>query len=187
MKTNIHLVSHPVIQKLSNLIIRHNLPDYTKNQALKRFGLLLTYEAIRNWSKNYKITIQQVLQKQEIVMADPKESYIIIFNNLNYLSFLQDIQDLIPESRIEYISEYTISKKTIDFNNLKNISSSVKVIIAIHRLNAVYISKILQQLTEVNNILLNQIRIVCTLCRTDQLIEIDGRYKSLNIYTSSVS
>jgi len=187
MKLNIHLMSHPVIQHLSNTIIDKKFKSYNTYQTLRQLGLLITYETIRNWVKTYKLTIKQIEKEKEVVIIDPKESYIIILNDLESLSLLQEIQLLIPKIKLELIYKYDISEKNKYKNKLKGVDSYTKIIMINHKIEVGYVINLLDYLTKNNNIKTNQIRLTCIECETDQLLAISKRYAELNIYTTKIT
>lgn len=182
MKLNIHLMSHPVIQHLSSTIIDKQLNSYNTYQILRQLGLLITYETIRNWLRTYKLTIKQIKQEKEIIIIDPKESYIVIFNNIESLSLLQEMQLLIPKIQLELIYNYDIINK----NRLIKIDSYTKIIIINNKIEVGYLVNLLDYLTKNNNVKTNQIRLTCIECETNQLIAISKEYAELNIYTTKI-
>lgn len=186
MKLNIHLMSHPIIQHLSNTIIDKKLKSYNTYQILRQLGLLITYETIRNWVTTYKLTIKQIEKEKEIVIIDPKESYLIILNDLDALSLLQEIQLLIPKIELELIHNDDISKKNQYRNKLKKIDSSTKIIMINNKIEVGYVTDLLDYLTKKNNIKINQIRLTCIECETNQLLDISKDYAELNIYTTKI-
>ncbi len=109
---------------------------------MKQLGILTIYETIRNWIKIYKLNIKQKKYEKEITIVDPKESYIIIFNDLKHLSFLNGAQELVPNSNFKLISSEEIDKKE-NIVKLPKINSCTKIIVAVHKLNSKYIKKLL--------------------------------------------
>lgn len=186
MKLNIHLISHPLIQTLSSITKNKVLPSNITNQALKQLGLLTIYEAIRKWIKVYKLTIKQIRCKKEIVMIDPKESYTIIFNNLDYLNMFQDIQLLLPKINLKFIQNNEISKENNKQSLFKDLSLSTKIIIVNYKIDVSYIHTLINHLLTKNNININQIYLICIICATDQLIQLSKQFHNLTIYTTQI-
>jgi len=187
MKLNIHLMSHPVIQHLSNTIIDKKFKSDNTYQTLRQLGLLITYETIRNWVRTYKLTIKQIEKEKEVVIIDPKESYLIILNDLESLSLLQEIQLLIPKIKLELIYKYDIGEKNQYINKLQSVDSYTKIIMINHKIEVGYVINLLDYLTKNNNIKTNQIRLTCIECETNQLLAISKKYAELNIYTTKIT
>lgn len=186
MKLNIHLMSHPVIQHLSNIIMDKPLKSYIDYQISRQLGLLITYETIRNWLTTYKLTIKQIKKQKEITIIDPKESYLIIINDIDSLSLLQEIKLLIPKSKLELIYNYDTNKNNKYRNKFKKLDSYTKIIMINNRIEVGYVVNILDYLTKNNNIKIHQIRLTCIRCETNQLIAISKEYAELNIYTTKI-
>jgi len=181
-------MSHPIIQHLSNTIIEKQSKSYNNNtnnyQKLRQLGLLITYETIRNWLKTYKLIIKQIEKEKEVIIIDPKESYLLILNDLKSLSLLQEIQLLIPKIRLELIYNYDIIKK--DRNRLIEIDSYTKIIMINNKIEVGYVINLLDYLTKYNNIKTKQIRLTCIECETNQLIAISKEYAQMDIYTTKI-
>ena len=184
MKLNIHIISHPIIQNLSSIIINQtSKSNINNNLSLKQLGLFLLYETIRNWIKTYKLTIQQISHKKEITIADPKESFIIISNTLKYLSLIQDTQFILPNSDLRLIEDNIHHKNSFE---LPEINLNTKIIIITDKIKPKYILNLLNYFLYKKNIQIYQIRLICIQCKTDQLIEISKKHKQLNIYTTKI-
>ena len=180
MKLNIHLISHPLTQNLSS-ITKNNSSQYNiLNQYLKYLGLFIIYETIRTWTIIYKLQIKTNQKKKEIIIIDPKESYTIIFNDLNYVSMFQEIQFILPK----------IDLKLIEYKNKKelNLSSSPhhKILIVNDKMDITYIKDIIENLKQTYSINLDQIRLTCIECATTQLIKLSEAYSNLTIYTTKI-
>lgn len=181
-------MSHPLIKHLSNVVINNKLEPYSNNnyQILRQLGLFITYETLRNWLKTYKLTIKQIKKTQEIIMIDPKELYIIIFNDLQYLSFLQEIQLLIPTIQLKLVYSDELNQKNKYKNLLEQVNSCTKVIIINYNIELEYVTTLLNYLMNSNKITITQIRLICIKCNTNELICISKQYANLNIYTTKV-
>lgn len=186
MKINIHLVSHPIIQSLSSLINSKKRLGVVRHNALRQLGLFMTYETLRSWAKSYTIHIRQKQLEKEIIVADPKESYVIILNDLENLSFLQDMRSLIPKSKLELIRENSIKIESNLMDEFSHIDLYTKVIIVTQKLNSRYVMKILNELM-LSKISINHIRLMCITCNTKELINLDQKYKNINIFTSRIT
>lgn len=187
MKLNIHLVSHPIIQSLSSSITNQEILAARKNHTLKHLGLFLTYEAIRTWIKSYKLAIKQTKGLKEMTLIDPKESFIIVFNSIQYLGFFHEVQELIPKSRLELINADAINNsKDITIIEPATINSYTKIIIATYQLKSEYILNLVKQMTEKHKISIRRIRVACIVCKTNELIELSQQYSDLNIYTTAI-
>lgn len=186
MKLNIHIISHPIIEILSNLSKNQAKATTIKNHALRYLGLFMIYETVRSWLKIYRLTVTQALLQKEISVIDPKESYVIIFNNLNELSLFNEVQELIPNNSLNLIEKSEIDKKNEAAIKLPKISSCTKIIITLKQLDSKYVLSLLEYLAKKHNTKLAQIRLICIICTTDQLIDISERYGNLNIYTTKI-
>jgi len=179
-------MSHPVIQHLSNIIIDKPFKSYNTYQTLRQLGLLITYETIRDWLTTYKLTIKQTEREKEIILIDPKESYLIILNDLEYLSLLQEIQLLIPKLKLQLIYNYDTINKSKNRNKLTEIDSYTKIIMINNKIEVGYIINLLDYLTKNNNVKTEQIRLTCIECETNQLVAISKEYAQLDIYTAKI-
>lgn len=186
MKLNIHILSHPIIQSLSNTIIIKQLTSNLINQRLKELGLFIIYETTRNWLKIYNLKIKQITQEKEISIIDPKESYMIIFNNLKHLSLFQETQILLPKVTLKLIDNHDLNIKNKVLIKIPEINLSTKIIITCYEIEIEYINNLLNYLTKENNININQIRLTCIQCTTDQLVILSKKHAKLNIYTTKI-
>lgn len=182
MKLNIHVISHPIVQNLSSLTINRSFTSNINNLVLKQLGLLILYETIRNWIKTYKLTIKKISYKKEITIINPRESFIIISNTLQYLSLIQDIQFILPNSKFKLIED----NNHINFNQLSKLDDNAKIIIITYKITLKYILNLLDYFLHKKNIQIYKIRLICIKCETDQLIEISKKYNKLNIYTTQI-
>jgi uracil phosphoribosyltransferase len=178
-------VSHPIIQHLSTVIVHHKTARDIKNHERKLVGLLLAYETIRDWVRIYKLDIKQVKSRQKITIIDPKESCIVILNSLKHFSYFCEIENLLPKISLELIRENEIDKVNKISNKL-NETRHTKAIIVLHELNSKYIVEILEYLIKKQQMQIDQIRLIATLCRKDQMIQLGQKYSHLNIYTSRI-
>lgn len=187
MRLNIHVTSHPIIQHLSSITKQKNLQINIKKQILRQLGLLLSYETIRNWLQTYKLTIQVMHEKKNIILIDPKESYSIITNTTEDLSLIQELQYLLPKCNISFIPiNVIISRDNSCINKaIKEIKPWTKIIIISYTIHLEYIIKLIDQLIN-QDIRLTQIRLSCINCNRDQLIKISHAHPSLNIYTTEI-
>lgn len=179
-------MSHPIIQNCSEEISSCSTLFSPENRALKHLGLFITYEAMRNWLKIYKISIKQTGIDKEIMIIDPKESHVIIFSNLKHLSFFYGVEDLIPKSKFKLIRESEISKMNPTPIELTEINSYTKIIIAVHKLNSEYTINLLNYLTEQHRVKIDQIRLTSTTCTSGELSKLSQEYSHLNIYTAKI-
>ena len=187
MKFNIHVISHPLIQYLSNTSANSSTPFNIRNQATRYLGLFILYETLRKWITVYQLTIKQITLKKRISLLNPKESYIIIFNNLNYLNMFQEIQLLLPKVDLQ-LAQY----KDIQIINLDRVKCSntldKKIIIVNEELDINYVKDLINSLLNKKEIKMNQIYLTCIKCTTNQLIQLseNKQYKNLHIYTTQV-
>lgn len=186
MKINIHLVSHPSVQSLCSLIDNQKPVWPVKHKELSKLGLFMTYEILRSWTKSYTVTIKQKKYKKEITITDPKESYIIIFSSLKDLSFLRDISEIIPRSRLQLISTKEIEEDKDFTCLLPKIDLNTKIIIAASKLKSQYIARIMENLV-LQSMQIEQIRLMCIACETNELIKLNQKHKEVKIFTSKIT
>ncbi len=187
MKLNIRLMSHPIIQSICEKFTHQETFSCITDQSLKNLGLLIIYETMRNWIKTYKISIQQMQSRGDFIITDPKESYIIIFNNLKHLSFFYEIKDLLPKSELILIRENEAASRSSNASiELPKINSCTKIIISLSQLNAVYAIEVIRELIKQYKVQISQIRLTSIICREDELIKLGEQYSYLNVYTSKI-
>ena len=183
MKLNIHLISHPLIQNLSS-ITRNSYSSYNmRNQYFKSLGLLIIYETIRTWTKIHKLTIKTTKKEKELIIIDPKESYTIVFDNLDYVNMFQDIQFILPKLNLKLIEQKNEKNYTL-FNFSPNIHH--RILIVNYRMDTKFIKNLIEGLIREHNIKLKQIRLTCVECKTEQLIQLSELYDNLTIYTTKI-
>lgn len=190
MQLNIYIISHPLIQNLSQQIINHTLRKYTYNCLTiyyKQIGQLMIYEAIRKWIKNQKIYIKTLNTIKELSILHPKESYIIIADLINSHELVSEIPALLPESNIIHRSldkQILLSNEDDIINQI--ITKKDKIFIIIKFLNSYSIIKLIQDLISKKHVKLNQICIICITCDNKILDKIGSNYPHLNIYTTKI-
>lgn len=187
MKLNIHLISHPIIENLSEAIVHHKTSSGIKNHKSKHFGLLLVYEAVRDWIQIYKLNIKQIKSEHKVTVIDPKESYVIIINSLQYFSYFHEIKNLLPKIDFALIREEEINTADQIINKVTEISKRTKIILILDKLNSRYVIKITEQLIKERQIKTDQIRLISTLCTKDEIIQLSQKYNSLYVYTSKIA
>jgi len=188
MKLNIHLMSHPIIQSGCKKCTHQEDFSCVTEQNLKSLGLLIVYETIRDWLKTYSISIRQIKSQQDFAIIDPKESYVIIFNNLRHLGFFYEIKDLLPKSELIFIDENKIKNVNKEISvELIKINSYTKIIILLFQLNAIYTAEVIKNLMQQYKIRIDQIRLTSIICKKDELIKLGEQYHYLNIYTSKIA
>jgi len=183
MKLNIHLISHPLIQNLSSMTRNSSSSYNMMNQYFKSLGLLIIYETIRTWTKIHKLTIKTTKKEKELIIIDPKESYTIIFDNLDYVNMFQDIQFILPKLNLKLIEQKNDKNYTL-FKSSPNIYH--KILILNYKMDAKFIKDLIENLIHEYNIKLEQIRLTCIECKTDQLILLSKLYNNLTIYTTKI-
>ena len=190
MKLSIYIVSHPLILQLSNLINNISNKNYIYQNKCETLGFLLIYETIRTWLKFEKLYIHNIKNTKEIVIADPKECYLIITNITSNFYLISKIKDLIPKCKLSLIhlykqnQEYQISKT---FNYLpKSISKNHKIIILDKYIEPQSTTKLIEFLIDKKKVNISQIRISCIACEKRGLKKIAHSYPTLNIYTTEI-
>lgn len=186
MKLNIHVISHPIIKNLSEVIVHHKTHGHTTNHKKRNFGLLIMYEAIRDWLKIYSLHVKQLRSKQPITIIDPKESCVIILNSMQYFNYFCELDNLLPRIQFKLVSTDGISETSKDYA-FNDINQYTKVIIALHQLNSEYVINLTECLIKKSGIRIDQIRLISILCREDELIKLSQTYKRLRIYTSRIT
>lgn len=190
MKLNIYTISHPIVQILSNEAQNTNLESNTKNQTYKQLGLFLIYETIRNWLKIYRLQIKQVNFVKEIVVIDPKESYIIMTDINMDLAFIQEASYIVPNCNIglmNFNKTDTTNLMDSDFSNtLAQINESTKIIVINKYIDVENLSKLMDYLIIIKKIHTTQIRLTCIICEENKLVKISQKYPELKVYTTQV-
>lgn len=180
MKLNIHLISHPLTQNLSSISSNISSQYSILNQYLKYLGLFIIYETIRTWTITYKLKIKTNKKKKDFIIIDPKESYTIIFNNLDYISMLQDIQFILPKMDLKLVKHKNKEQLNLSYNDHH------KILILNNKMDVIYVEDLIEKLKYTHNINLNQIRLACIECATAQLIQLSEKYSDLTIYTTKI-
>ena len=190
MKLNIHLTSHPIIQNLSNLSNKSNVKQTTTSPLSKYLGLLLMYETLRKWIKTYHLRIKHIDSEKELIIIDPKESYTIIFNEIDCLSVFQEIALILPKVNLELIKNNEIETDYLEKREsiLNSINLYTKIIIVNYNMNIKYIEVLIQFLIKTKKMPFHQIFLTCVKCTTTQLIQLseDKLCKNLNVYTAQI-
>lgn len=188
MKLHIHNISHPLIQNLYNITNESGIPKSITIQANRHLGLFMIYETIRKLIKVYDLKIKQIRSNKDLSLIDPKDSYAIIFNDLQHLDMFQDIQLLLPRVNLELIKKKDIKLVTRKDFNLETIDLYTKIIIVNYDINVQYIKELIHLFTKKNQIRTDQISIICIKCTTNQLVQLSESelYKNLTIYTAKI-
>ena len=186
MKLNIQLISHPIIQSLAELIINDKKHVNAQDSIVKNLGLLIIYETIRSWIKIYKLKIKRIKLHEEIVSTDPKESYVIIINDLKYFNYFYEVKNLIPQINFQLIKEDEINEKNIAVSDCVKINQCTKIIIALRKLNAEYVSSLIDHLIKNKNIGSDKINLISIVCTKNQIIKLSQQHSYLSLYTSKI-
>ena len=192
MRLNIYLISHPIIQKLSNQIrysIHHQSPSQHEYSKFQQLHIFLIYEVVRKWIKTCKVYIQHVDFIKDLYLFDSKESYIILTNLMNCGNILPYIHSLLPQVYIQHIN---FDHKFITNINENYFDSSIlnvikeKKIIIMDNFLTYSIIKLLDYLTIQKDIKVQQVKIICITCTNKILEQIADRYPLVNIYTTKI-
>lgn len=186
MKLNIQLMSHPIMQSLTELTISDKKGVNTQDSIVKNLGLLIIYETIRNWIKVYKLKIKRIRLHEEITTTDPKESYIVIINSLKYFHYFHEIQNLIPQINFQLIQENEISEKSTVLSDYVKINQYTKIIIALRKLNTEYVTSLIDCLIKNKNINFDKINLISIICTKDQIIKLSQKHSHLSLYTAKI-
>ena len=186
MRLNIHLISHPIIQNLASKNISKQATLNIKYETLRQLGMLITYEATRNWLKSYRIKIKQINCSRETTIIDPKDSYLIIFNDLKYLSLFQEIQLLLPKVSLKLVHDIDLNNYSQNLTELPEVNIFSKIIVVTYEVEPEYVNNLLNYLVNNQQIKINRIRLTCVKCYNDALIRISKQHTDLNIYTAKI-
>ena len=186
MKLNIQLMSHPIMQSLTELIINDEKGINTQDSIVKNLGLLIIYETIRNWIKVYRLKIKRIKLHEEITTIDPKESYIIIINSLQYFNYFHEIQNLIPQINFQLIRETEINKKNIMLSDYVEVNQYTKIIITLRKLNTEYVTNLIDCLIKNKNMSSDKINLISIICTKDQIIKLSQKHSHLSLYTAKI-
>lgn len=190
MKLNIYNISHPIIQLLSSKIQNTRLETYTKHYSLSQLGYFLIYETIRDWVKIYKLKIKQINRIKEIIVPNPNECYIILTNITSSLDLIYKAKDILPNCDISFINFNKKMQSSCNGSNFsyipEHITPDTKFIIMNHYLKTDHIIKIVDYLTTIKKININQIRLTSIICENAELVKISKQYPQLSIYTTQI-
>uniref|UniRef100_UPI003001F160 hypothetical protein n=1 Tax=Anunuuluaehu liula TaxID=3049639 RepID=UPI003001F160 len=191
MQLNVYLISHPIIQKLSNTII-NSKPENNQiyNYNTSSLGFLLIYEVIRKWIKTQNIYIKNIELTKELYVFNSKESYLIIANLMDCNQIISGISLLLPQVHLQHINLNTYKKKYINNDcidsNIINIIKKQKIIIIERFLSNYSIIKLLDYLLLKQHIKISQIKIMCITCTNSICEQLGNKYQSLEIYTTKI-
>nr|YP_010199495.1 hypothetical protein LK036_pgp012 [Gracilariopsis tenuifrons]UAD89353.1 hypothetical protein [Gracilariopsis tenuifrons] len=189
MQLNIHIIIHPIIQKLANEIIYHkSYKNKIYNENEKTLGILILYETLRTWIKIYNFYIKKVSFLKEGNYINRHEKYLIITNLIEYHNFIVEAQKILPKTFLKHIdfsrnnthNEYILNN--IDSHDLVK----YKIIIFEKFLNNYTIIQLLNYLSKNSKLNLDTIKIICITCNHKVLKEIGKKYPKLSIYTTKI-
>lgn len=193
MQLNIYLISHPIIQKLSNQLIcstykNNQIQNIIRNNPLHS---LLVYEVTRKWINGYNIYIKNLNNIKKIYKFDNQESYLIITNFMDCGNIINNINILLPKVYIQHINleNYTTRKINDDCIDSKiiNIIEKQKIIIIENFIKDYSIIKLLDYLFIYKKIKIQNIKIICITCNSSILEYIGAQYPHLQIYTTQIN
>ena len=188
MKLYIHKISHPITQYLSSITQDKINISNIHHQLLNQLGSFLIYETVRNWLKIHTITIKQINTIKKTIIIDPNESFIIITNTSKNLSLIQDAQYLLPDCNIELITSENSQITDFSLNNkLYNpYQVNTKIIIVTKEIQTKYTIELINHLINQYKIKIEQIRLACINCKTENLQAIGKNHPKLNIFTTNI-
>ena len=186
MKLNIHILSHPIIQYLYSINRQTYLANSLQQHIQRQLGTFLIYESIRNWIQTHQLIIKQITTYKEIILLDKHESYLLITNHFKSLSLVQEIEYILPKCSINLITIEDLHNIKLN-ESMQNIECHHKVIIVTYNLSSKYIIQLINTILNISPIKINQIRITCIKCHSEQLIKISNKYPELNIYTTNIN
>ena len=186
MQLNIYLISHPIIQLLSNNVIYQQGDEAILTNSQKNIGLFLIYEATRKWVKINNTYIKKFNRIDEIKLLDSNNQYYIFTNISKTYKMLVDIQLFLPKVQIINLNNNNqIVFENIDNHSLlKSNSSNTKAIIFENILQEsciIPLIKAIKQYTVTKNI-----KITCIACYDKTLSIIGNYYPELQIYTTKI-
>lgn len=194
MQLNIHIIIHPIVQKLSNEAIY----DYCKlgkskiySNNNRKLEMLILYESVRKSITGENIYIRKVDYLEEKYLLNRKRKYLIIADLIESYSVISETNSLIPGNEIRHVSLKEIltdSKNKSIFNYLNNKNfKNCKIIIFEKFLNRHSVIEILEYLTNKMLARVNQIQITCIACNQRIIKQIGKKYPNLSIYTAKIS
>ena len=186
MQLNIYLISHPIIQILSNNIICQKGDEAILTNNYKKIGLLLIYEATRKWVKINNTYIKKFHDIHEMKLLDSNSEYYIFTNISKTYKMLVDIQLFLPKTHIINLNnDNQIVFGNTEKNKLLNTNSkNKKAIIFENILQEPYIIPLIKAINQY--ILAKNIKIICLACYDKTLGIIGNHYPELQIYTTKI-
>nr|YP_010199086.1 hypothetical protein LK147_pgp005 [Hydropuntia urvillei]UAD88535.1 hypothetical protein [Hydropuntia urvillei] len=183
MRLNIHIIIHPIIQKLTYKIIYQKSsknPENIDNEKI--LGMLILYEILRKWLKINNIYIKKFNVLQEKYFTNHLNKYLIISNIIENYNILSYIDKILPKNNLTHV-DYD---KKINLYNCKKELQEHKIIIFEKYIKNYKMIKMIKYLNENNKIKLANIIIVCLTCSNKVLNYIAQKYPKLNIYTTKI-
>lgn len=187
MQLNIYLISHPIIQILSNFHERQISQENNCNiYQDKQLGLLIIYEAVRKKLDINYFHIKKVNYINKINLLNKNNNYYILSNLTKNYNFLSDINLLIPNSKIIHIEKkYLLDNRSNYILNIRN-KEKTYIIIFEKVLNDIYIIDLIKYLIEYEKIPIQKILIVSIKCYHYILEKLGNNHPQLTIYTTEI-
>ena len=192
MQLNIYLISHPIIQKLSNDIIYNQtfMNQNVYNHTYKQLSFLMMYEVLRQCIKIQNIYIKKINYIKETCIFSTQESYLILADLTDSYNIVTDIIALFPKVYIQhlYLDQQNNLKNHIEiYQKIQNTQkNNTKIILIQPYLNSYSSIKILDYLILKNDIKIQNIFLVCISCHHKIIEKIGTKYPKLSIYTSKI-
>ena len=193
MQLSIYLISHPIIQKLSNQLICSTHNNYKVQDILTNNPLhsLLIYETTRKWIIGYNIYIKNLNGIKKIYKFNNQESYLIITNFMDCGNIIHNVNRILPNVYIQHINLEKYRTRKINDNCIDNdiikIIEKQKIIIMENFIKDYSIMKLLDYLFIHKKIRTNNIKITCVTCDSNVLEHIGAQYPQLQIYTTQIN
>nr|AYR06380.1 uracil phosphoribosyltransferase [Rhodogorgon sp.] len=190
MKLNIHIVTHPIIQQLTSKLKNNSTNHIAQDKTSQQLGIFLIYETIRNWLKNQELYIKNIYFIKRFILANPKDSCMIITNIPQNFNLIQEVQGFIPNCQTVLVN-ICKADNGWQVNPLFNfipsrINENKKIIILDKDLHLETVIVLINYLTTNKHIKLSQIRISSITCNIQTLQILSDKYPKLNIYTTEI-
>lgn len=176
MQLNIYLLTHPIIQILSNYTREQENESmyYIKSQQL---GLFIIYEIVRKWVKIQQLYIKKINHIREISITNPNDSYSIVTDLTKSHHIINAVGNILPNTKFIHINS---------IEEQENTHTNEKIILFEKFLCNYKIIESIEYLLKHKQININDIKVACIICNNKVLDQIGNKYPNLEIYTTKI-
>nr|ALL97298.1 hypothetical protein [Pyropia endiviifolia] len=178
MQLQINIASHPLIQHWAGILENNDNPGTILRTACSELGKWITYEIMREWLVTETLDLKT---STTINLINSHYKYIIVIIMPYGFILAEGARALLPTANITIINGDNI------INNFPNqLNSFTKVLILDLFLNEAIITPVLKNLIS-KGAILNNIKIACLECGTNQLNQLGHNWSELEVYTTKVN